>query len=220
MELARAWFPLACPTELHSLLQSSARTAGYQLVVGEPEYVTPLPERGEGRNHDLWLKATTPTGDLTICIEAKADESFGNLVHEEIVKAKKRSSKTRLPARVEALLEMLFGQPCNPLVKPWSHLRYQLVTGLAGTVIQASHDESPTAVFAVHEFLGDNLDPKRQRQNDADLRAVLELLIPGCQGFSTDKLVGPVQIASGPKSARRVDLLIGKIQRRLANTAE
>lgn len=217
MELARAWFPLTCPTDLRALLQSNARTVGCQLTLGEPEFVTPLPERGEGRNHDLWLQASSPTGNLTICIEARADESFGNLVHEEIAKAKKRTPKTRLPARAEALLQLLFERPCEPLERPWSHLRYQLITALAGTVIQASRDNSPTAVFVVHEFLSNKLDPERQRQNHADIASIAALLIPGCNALGVNTLVGPVHIGTGAHLSRSVELLIGKIQHQLSS---
>jgi hypothetical protein len=221
MELARAWFAqgnLACPAELDSLLRSNAHTAGSQLIMGEPEFVTRLPERGEGRNHDLWLQAHCSAGGLTICVEAKADETFGNVISDEIKKAREGNARTRLPARAEALLRLLFGKPCNPLEKPWSELRYQLITALAGTVIQATCDNSPTAVFVVHEFLGGKLDPERQTQNDMDLRAVVALLMPGCKDFTTGTLVGPVQIMSGPHLTHSVDLLIGKIQSRLAST--
>jgi hypothetical protein len=220
MELARAWFPndkLTCPPELDALLQSSPRTANYQLTEGQPEFVTPLPERGEGRNHDLWLRAHCSAGDLTICVEAKADEPFGNLISAEIKKARERNAKTRLPARAEALLQLLFGKPCNPGERPWSELRYQLITALAGTAIQATSDKSPTAVFVVHEFLGSGLNPERQRQNEADIKAVVTLLMPGCNAFRTNALVGPVQITSGPNLARSVDLLIGRIQSPVAS---
>jgi len=222
MELARAWFPkgkLACPAELDSLLQSSPRTAGYQLTIGQPEFVTQLPERGEGRNHDLWLQGHCPAGNLTICIEAKADEPFGNLIYEEIARARKRKATTRLPARVEALLQLLFGHPCNPLEKPWSHLRYQLITALAGTVIQADHDGSTTAVFVVHEFLSGALDSERLRQNDVDLNAVLAFRVPGCDAIKASNFVGPIHIAGCRDLPCSVDLLVGKVQARLPSNS-
>ena len=56
MELARSWFPsgtLQCPSELQNLLSTNARTADTQFDEGRPEFVTSLPQRGEGRNHDL-----------------------------------------------------------------------------------------------------------------------------------------------------------------------
>jgi hypothetical protein len=58
MELARSWFtsPVpVCPPEVRSLLKSQPETAGLVLIEGWPEFATALPERGEGRNHDLLL---------------------------------------------------------------------------------------------------------------------------------------------------------------------
>src|SRR5712692_4427123 len=81
MELAKAWFPddqLSAPPELMDLLPSHSRLHNQRLVRGVPEFVTSLPVRGEGRNHDLWLLGKTERESITICIEAKADEAFGN----------------------------------------------------------------------------------------------------------------------------------------------
>ena len=81
MELAKAWFrqsETSPPEELSQLLHSSERLTTLKLLRGIPERVTSLPERGEGRNHDLWLLGWTKQEQVTICIEAKADEPFGN----------------------------------------------------------------------------------------------------------------------------------------------
>jgi len=81
MELAKAWFPgddLTVPPEIENILLSNPRLEGLQLINAIPELATPLPERGEGRNHDLWIRGKTPREKVTICIEAKADEPFGN----------------------------------------------------------------------------------------------------------------------------------------------
>ncbi len=67
--------------------------------MGEPEFVTRLPERGEGRNHDLWLQARCSAGGLTICVEAEADESFGNLISDEIKGARERQNTAACSGR-------------------------------------------------------------------------------------------------------------------------
>jgi hypothetical protein len=85
MELARSWFRMEtpqCPTELQSLLSTNARTANIQFDVGHPEFVTSLPERGEGRNHDLMLKGHTGGEAVVVCVEAKVDEPFGAKIGE------------------------------------------------------------------------------------------------------------------------------------------
>ena len=56
MELARAWFRDNClspPKEMIKLLSRHSRLTQLDFIIGIPELVTPLPEKGEGRNHDL-----------------------------------------------------------------------------------------------------------------------------------------------------------------------
>ena len=50
---------------------SHLRLNSIKLLKGIPELVTPLPERGNGRNHDLVLSGITDHETVTICIEAK-----------------------------------------------------------------------------------------------------------------------------------------------------
>ena len=82
MELARAWFRVgqnaAPPEELIELLSSHERLTNLEFIQGTPELVTQLPQKGEGRNHDLHFICKTPLERVTFCIEAKADEPFGN----------------------------------------------------------------------------------------------------------------------------------------------
>ena len=48
---------------------------------GEPEIVTHLVGRGNGRNHDLFFKQD---GEIVIDIEAKTDEVLGNMISTEL----------------------------------------------------------------------------------------------------------------------------------------
>jgi hypothetical protein len=215
MELARSWFrggSVSCPRELQELLASHASTKGCHFLEGQPEFVTQLPQRGEGRNHDLWLRASCPAGPVTICVEAKADETFGDLVGEAVEKAKRRSPNTGLPARVATLLELLFAQKCNPEDLPWRGFRYQLITAFAGTVIQAARDGSRTAVLVVQEFCGDHLDAALQEQNHADLQYFLGSIAPPFGRLVPGLLAGPFVVESNEHLSTNIDLLIGKIK--------
>lgn len=72
MELAKSWFrngTLAPPLELLDLLNSHDRTKGIRSARGTPEKVTRLPERGQGRNHDLALIGHTGAEQVTVCID-------------------------------------------------------------------------------------------------------------------------------------------------------
>lgn len=132
MELAKAWFSeskISIPRELEELFNSLARLNGFRLLRGIPEKVTSLPERGEGRNHDLVLQGKTSAEFFTVCIEAKADETFGNETvgsyRAAAIKSKESDIPTRVPERIEKLLSFVPGAQSK-----WDNIRYQLLTAL------------------------------------------------------------------------------------------
>ena len=105
----------------------------------DAEYVTALPGKGEGRNHDGILY----NDDIVVTIEAKADETLGNLIEEEMNDA----SVNKLH-RISTLLGYLF----NGSFKKYHNLRYQLLTAAAGTIIEAENRKVKTAVMVVVVF--------------------------------------------------------------------
>ena len=159
MELARAWFvsptPL-CPREINDLLASHPRTSGVTLLEGIPEHVTMLPERGEGRNHDLLLLGHVKGGGIVISIEAKVDESFGETIGGYWTKGRRSVTPTKVPEYTEAILSMVFGPSARPDALPWHELRYQLLTAVAGTAIETARRDAGTGVVVVHEFRTEN----------------------------------------------------------------
>jgi hypothetical protein len=218
MELAASWFrsgACACPSELAALLDSHRLTRDWQFVDGCPELVTALPQRGEGRNHDLWLKGSSAGGPLTVCIEAKVDEPFGNRIGESVDAALRQNAHSGLPARARALLHLLTGMDVAPEAAPWRDLRYQLLTACAGTAIQASFDHSQLGVFVVQEFTGPGVDAALQRQNDEDLKLFVRDVLD-VHELQDGMLVGPTMIRSGPALPSDVQLLVGKIRSSVA----
>jgi hypothetical protein len=106
MELARSWFLndiLSPPEELMRLLLSEESLQDLRLLRGVPELVTPLPMKGEGRNHDLWLHGETSSDSVTICVEAKTDEPFGNYsiaeYRERAITRRNRGGTNRSPGQ-------------------------------------------------------------------------------------------------------------------------
>jgi len=194
MELARSFFRQdhpQPPDELLSLLQSSTRLKDLQFISGIPEQVTALPERGEGRNHDLSLVGNTDTEQVTVTVEAKADEPFGNdTILEYYTKAIKRrdsGTPTRVPERIEQLLAMV--DPENTVEKSkWKDVRYQLLTALYGTILQAQIDDSSLAVLVVHEFRSDDTSAHKHKQNHEELELFLSVLVGQRKILLTDKL--------------------------------
>ena len=194
MELALSWFrhdhPQP-PDELLSLLHSNTRLNNLQFTSGIPELVTPLPERGEGRNHDMSLIGNTNNEQVTVTIEAKADEPFGSdTILEYYTKAIKRRSKgtaTRVPERIEQLLAMI--DPETPVRdSKWKDIRYQLLTALCGTILQARIDDSTLAVLIVHEFWSGDTSTYKHKLNHEALEEFLGVLAGSKKILVTDKI--------------------------------
>ena len=211
IELARAWFRndvLAPPHEFLALLHSDPRFREIELTMGIPELVTILPERGNGRNHDLALRGNTDNDSVTICVEAKADEPFGNATVDEYwhsgIQKRNRGISTRIPERVEFLVSMV--DPINNTIdsSPWKNVRYQLLTALCGTILQAKNDHSTLAVFVVHEFKSNETSPIKQGQNHSNIERFMSVVSGNQISIETGKLYGPFCFEG-------LDCMIGKI---------
>ena len=217
MELAKSWFrndALFPPQELSSLLHSHPRTNQIELTEGIPELVTPLPERGNGRNHDLALRGSTEHESVILCIEAKADESFGNATVGEYwlsgIQKRNRGTSTRVPERVEALLAMV--DPVQAIESsPWKNIRYQLLTAHCGTILQAKKDNATLAVFVVHEFHTNKTSPEKQAANHKELKRFLTVI--SNDGHDADLQAGKLY---GPFNYDGIDCLIGKVITKMA----
>jgi hypothetical protein len=220
MELARAWFTASAsvvPPEVTAILETSLLTKGTILLRGQPEYVTPLPEPGEGRNHDLWLTGFVADGSVTVCVEAKADEPFGEpigaYVEKVLAKTDRLGQRTRLPQRADTLLKMIFGREASARSMPWSNLHYQLLTGVAGTAIQTAIDDSCVGIFLVHEFLTEAVDRERKvPENAAAFAEFIKVLSRSSViQVTSGKLYGPYDVRQSDYICRDVKLLMGKI---------
>ena len=129
-------FPII-PAEIENILQNFVSVNA--TFDWDAEYVTPLPKKGEGRNHDAILY----NDDILVTVEAKADETLGKLIGEEMQKA----SINKL-SRISMLLEYLFEDGFNQ----YHNLRYQLLTAAVGTILEAKRKNIDTAVMLVLVF--------------------------------------------------------------------
>jgi len=172
---------------------------------GVPEHVTSLPESGEGRNHDLWLLGRIGTESVTVCVEAKADEPFGNDTVSEYrlsaVRRGKQGTPTRVPERIDALLAIVGGT-----LSQWADVRYQLLTGICGTVLQAKADQSGCGVFVVHEFHTGQTIAENLVRNHGDYKVFLGVLGIPADAVSPGSLFGPVRMGG-------IDFFVGKAVR-------
>ena len=107
-----------------------------------PEANTVLPCKGNGRNHDLLMIGE----DFVVGIEAKVSESFGEEISTELIEASDNKK-----GRIDKLANELFGCKINE-VKDGLELRYQLLTGVYGTLLEAENNKKSKALFLVIVF--------------------------------------------------------------------
>lgn len=214
MELAQAWFRdghVGVPEELAELLSNHQRLSGLDFIVGFPELVTPLPEKGEGRNHDLSLLCQAPFGNVTVCVEAKADEPFGNHTVAQYwslaMKRREKGKATKAPERIQKLLSFVGEKEDDPTKSPWAKVRYQLLTAICGTAIQAQRDSSSLGVLVVHEFQTDSTKKDNLDRNMKDYQTFLRVILNDANiVIKSGCLYGPISVSG-------VDCLVGKITR-------
>lgn len=218
-ELAVAWCGSegpCVPAEIEQLLRSHPDLEGVVIERALPEHQIRFDDLpGEPRNADLAIEARDGKGSVAITIEGKADESFDRPVTAVLQSALKRMAadeKTGAVHRVELLSGALLPRWRTGLAH-LGDLRYQLFTGIAGTLAWAHETKSARAVFVIHEFVTDQTGDDKHAQNASDLNQFLERLTDGAiSNLPQGTLVGPVRVA-GNARIPSVPLYIGKAVR-------
>ena len=167
-ELAADWIDRDAAGEVAGLLHRIEAFDGIQLIDGVAEKQTQFDENTRGpRHHDLLVRAAVATGSVTIGVEGKADESFGDPVWLNREKGLRGSPNTGALTRTDHLSRLWFGSTVardrgRPSV---ACLMYQLLSGLAGTLVDAKAHGSSCAVFLVHEFVTDLTSDEEHARN-------------------------------------------------------
>jgi hypothetical protein len=223
-EFANAWCKdgVAVPPAMAELLDSHEATRGVRLVEGIPEARIRFDQRGgEPRNADLALRGEGPDGPVAITIEAKADESFGQLVSEALADALDRGleANSGAIARVQNLVASLLpprgaDKRSRPALR---NLRYQLLTAAAGTLSYAREIGAARALLVIHEFVTDRTKDSKHDANARELDLFVKRMSAGeVDGVDEGQVVGPLLRVSGqPLFTAPADLYVGKIVTRL-----
>jgi hypothetical protein len=211
-ELAKAWFKTGVPRvpeELQALFKSHPDTKDLVVETGIPEMVTRLDNfKGGHRNHDLILRGHVGDIRTLVAVEAKADEPFGKIAQEYY--REKVGTRSKVPCRIAILSCSIFGRPID---EGPGQLRYQLLHGLGGALIEAKNQRAAQAVLVVHEFISDEVEQDRIDQNAADFERFVRTF-PGWEEtiIRAGTLIGPIQIPGpgGEFVPRDIPFLIGK----------
>ena len=230
-ELARAWTGTGKPEAPENLVGLLAPGAARGEIVYERAIVeceTPLPFASRGpRCHDLAVWARRGDSLLLICVEAKADESFGATVTEELAKARTRPV-TRFPDRLSWLTSGMLGISAFPagmggvLNPAIAGIHYQLLSAIAGTLLEAERVGASETVFLIHEFRthltrDENMDRNREALNQF---LGMFLRAHGCAAdpdLKPGQVIGPVTLRSvgcsaGPPFPTGRPLYIAKLR--------
>jgi hypothetical protein len=222
-ELARSWVGgNAGPAVPHEL----ARLLSPLLPEGVPGDWVAFAERrvlidrldGEPPNIDLAISfRRNDRKPVAVCIEAKADEEFRDLVSVELTNAAKRIARdetTYVMTRIQSLAQGLL-PPWRDGLAHLGELRYQLLTGVAGTLAFAELEGAEDAAFVVHEFVCANeLAQEKLARNQQDLNRFVSRLSGGkWLALNAGEFIGPVTF---PGSVPRPRLYLGKIRREVS----
>ncbi|WP_281885861.1 DUF6946 family protein [Paenibacillus sp. YYML68] len=207
-EFAKAWMSsngARMPSYISDFLLSQACTVGFQPEWATPEHETKLDNlKGNCRNHDM-IVVGNANGKKTLCaVEAKVDESFGEIVSDYVIKSRKKNPRSQVPERINNLSTALFG------LKDIGALRYQLIHAIAGTLIEAKSQGADQAVFIVHEFVPFGKASKKAKQNEEALQEFVESLAG--TPLSSGQLKGPIFVPGNDFIPNDIPLYIGKVE--------
>jgi hypothetical protein len=204
-ELANAWIGeerVKALTILQDILNSSENLQNIELIEAFAEWETKLDKHGKGRTHDFLIKGQLEEKKAIIAIEAKADESFGELIGNYMEKSPEQSN---IPNRIKLMASALFED------QSIDDLRYQLLHGVAGTLIEAKNQQASVAVFIVHQFISDSLSQSALQKNNDDLNSFVSRLINQNITLTAGNLVGPITVIGGTTIPNSIPIYIGKI---------
>ena len=213
-ELAKSWFrgpKAAPPEELMLFLRQSFPLGEVILTDAYPECIVALDRfGGEHRNTDLVVLGTAGPQKLAISVEAKADEPFGDRLVGEYYDRRRAVPGSNLPARIDALTRALFNRDLDPGIRS---LRYQLLHATAGALIAAREHRADVAVFLIHEFISDRLNPAKLECNKTDWQAFVNTLVPDhALVFHASSAIGPIQVSGGQFVPADIPLYLGQIR--------
>ena len=176
---------------------SSVLSPHVKLEQATPEYLAKFDSYpGNPSNLDLGITGHVERlalrSSLFVGVEAKVDETFGNTVksrYSSAMKTREAGKSTNAPERVMGLLSKYFSVQGSPDSSRFADIRYQLLTGTAGTVAAPGE----VSVFYILVFRTSMYDERRGLANQQDYERFIEaahskLLTRDGKNFRADEL--------------------------------
>ena len=142
--LAHCWHDAdGFPKEVHAVLTAADPFRDIELLVAIPEHKVPLPPvNAQASQNDIWVLARCGTGLVSIAVEGKVGEPFGQTVSEWMATPTSVKKKR---------FEFLGSTLCIGSTLP-GDIRYQLLHRTASAIIEAKRYCAQHAVLMVHSF--------------------------------------------------------------------
>jgi len=137
------------PVEIQQSLETAPNPELHELepLLIIPEHKVPLPGGSTASQNDAFVLARSDFGLVSITIEGKVEEPFGQLVKDW-----KPDSSAGKQTRLDYLTGLL-----GLSDKDINHIYYQLLHRTASALIEAERFHANTAVMLVHSFSQDHL---------------------------------------------------------------
>lgn len=130
------------PLEIVTVLEQSPMLKGLKTIFAIPEHKVSLPGGTSASQNDVWVLAEAEVGLVSIAVEGKVSEPFGETVGKWFEK-KTRGKEIRLKYLSD---ELGIDYP------PPSHIRYQLLHRTVSAIIEAKRFRTKYAAMVVHTF--------------------------------------------------------------------
>jgi HD domain len=204
---AESWLSGSGARSLRALLDRCAALAGLKIEQAVVEQQTSFDHlRGGRRNHDLLVIGTAGGRRTVIGVEAKADEAFGQTLAEYAKDATPGAAE-----RLELVTRALAGR--TPTEDTGLNaLRYQLFSGVAGTLAAAAERDAEQAMFVVHEFRTPLTKDAELQRNHVDLERFLETALGVARPIDLTAPIGPIEVPGGGKVPPRMPLFVAKLR--------
>ncbi len=221
MESAVAWLaaPDRMPPEIALLLSTHPDLGALSIERIEPEALISFDEHGGPRNADVAVLAHDNIGKVAITVEAKADEAFDQPLADVLGAALERGLANPDSKGVDRAVDLARAllHPKQKGDRALKALRYQLFTGVAGTLAMADRHQARRAVFVVQEFVTSETSQAKLKANARDFAAFVHRLSQGAIAHGRDVasgvLYGPFAVPGQPLFSKPAALYIGKAVR-------
>jgi hypothetical protein len=171
-----------------------------KIIHAIPEQITRLDDfNGGQRNHDLTLYTENESEKIAICFEAKVNEDLGVILSKKWEEGEKKGSN--IHSRIKNIIDYLWH---NPQIENYNDLRYQLLTGLFGTIKFAEELKIKKCVFCIYQIEIDEKTKVKKTENE-----IQKLL--NC--FNINKIVHNNKLFGPFKSKNNIEFYISYLKR-------